>query len=124
MHNGFVGKDRTRLFDNQVIERPGADMGRRLLEWLNSGVEPVSVPVLRREQFEAFSEGIGQAQTLDELREAYFAAATVCDALHDEEAKRNFNRLTNMRKHELEAESEEPYINRHDGVRLHEEAHA
>ncbi len=27
--------------------------------------------------------------------------------LHDEEAKRNFNRLTNMRKHELEAETVE-----------------
>lgn len=123
-HNGFVGKDRTRLFDNQIIEKPGADMGRRLLEWLNNGVEPVAMPVLRREQFAALSESISQAQTLDELKEAYFAAATACDAMHDEEAKRNFNRMTNMRKHELEADAFEPYINGHDNARALEEAHA
>jgi hypothetical protein len=101
-HNGFVGKDRTRLFDNQILEKPGADMGRRLLEWLNSGVEPVATTVLREQQFDAFSADILNAQNIDELKEAYRAAATVCDALHDEQAKKNFNRLTNMRKHALE----------------------
>ncbi len=102
-HNGFIGKDRTQLFDNQIIERPGVEMGRQLLDWLNNGVEPSSAPVLREQQFAAFSESINEAQTLDELKEAYRAAATVCDALHDEQAKKDFNRLTNMRKHELEA---------------------
>jgi hypothetical protein len=101
-HNGFVSKDRTRLFDNQIIEKPGAAMGGKLLEWLNNGIEPVAAPVLRETQVAAFSDSINQAQTLDELKEAYVAAATVCDAMHDEQAKRNFNRLTNMRKYALE----------------------
>jgi hypothetical protein len=105
-HNGFVGKDRTQLFDNQIIEKPGPDMGRRLLEWLNQGVEPSNPPMLREQQFAAFSESINEAQTMDELKEAYRAAATVCDALHDEQAKKDFNRLTNIRKHELEADIE------------------
>ncbi len=102
-HNGFIDKDRTRLFDNQIVEKPGVEMGRILLDWLNNGVEPAAEPVLRRQQFAAFSESINQAQTIDELKEAYRAAATVCDALHDEPAKKEFNRLTNMRKHALEA---------------------
>lgn len=104
-HNGFVGKDRTQLFDNQIIEKPGIEMGKKLLDWLNSGVEPVLAPVLREQQLSAFSDSINEARTLDELKEAYLAAATVCDALHDEQAKKDFNRLTNMRKHELEAEA-------------------
>ncbi len=103
-HNGFVGKDRTRLFDNQIIEKPNADMGRQLLDWLNNGIEPATAPVLREQQVAAFSDSISQAQTMDELKDAYVAAATVCDALHDEQTKRNFNRLTNMRKHELETD--------------------
>jgi hypothetical protein len=101
-HNGFVGKDRTQLFDNQIIEKPDAEMGRRLLDWLNRGIEPAGPSTLRPQQFTALSEGISQAQTIDELRDAYLAAAAVCDTLHDEQAKRDFNRLTNMRKHELE----------------------
>lgn len=101
-HNGFVGKDRTQLFDNQIIEKPDAEMGSRLLEWLNRGVEPAAHSTLRPQQFIALSEGIEHAQTMDELRDAYLAAASVCDTLHDEQAKRDFNRLTNMRKHELE----------------------
>jgi len=103
-HNGFVGKDRTRLFDNQIIEKPNADMGGQLLDWLNNGIEPATAPVLREQQVAAFSDSINQAQTMDELKEAYVAAATVCDVLHDEQTKRNFNRLTNMRKHELETD--------------------
>lgn len=103
-HNGFIGKDRTRLFDNQIIEKPNADIGRQLLDWLNNGIEPAAAPVLREQQVAALSDSISQAQTLDELKEAYVAAATVCDVLHDEQTKRNFNRLTNMRKHELEAD--------------------
>ncbi|HJW56189.1 MAG TPA: ATP-binding protein [Burkholderiaceae bacterium] len=106
-HSGFVGKDRTQLFDNQIIEKPGAEMGRQLLDWLNSGVEATNTPVLREQQLAAFSESISQARTMDELKEAYRAAATVCDALHDEQAKKDFNRLTNMRKHELESATEE-----------------
>jgi hypothetical protein len=121
-HNGFVGKDRTRLFDNQIIEKPSAAMGAQLLEWLNSGVEPTSVPVLKAQQVEAFSESINHAQTIDELKDAYLAAATVCDAMHDEQAKRNFNRLTNMRKHELE----EIFVEVGSGERIngHDSSHA
>lgn len=122
-HNGFVGKDRTRLFDNQIIEKPNADMGRQLLDWLNNGIEPTTAPVLREQQVAAFSESISQAQTMDELKDAYVAAATLCDVLHDEQTKRNFNRLTNMRKHELEADISAAVsgdvansrINAHDG---------
>ncbi|HYD78360.1 MAG TPA: ATP-binding protein [Paucimonas sp.] len=101
-HNGFVGKDRTQLFDNQIIEKPDADMGRRLLDWLNQGVEPAPHQTLRPQQLAALSDGINNARTIDDLREAYRIAAALCDALHDEQAKRDFNRLTNMRKHELE----------------------
>jgi hypothetical protein len=118
-HNGFIGKDRTQLFDNQIVERPNAEMGQKLLSWLNNGIEPVSTPVLREQQVAAFSESINQAQTLDELKDAYVAAATVCDAMHDEQAKRNFNRLTNMRKHILEenvgANVNGDAANTHDG---------
>ncbi len=121
-HSAFVSKDRTRLFDNQIIEKPNADIGQQLLDWLNSGVEPAVAPVLREQQVAAFSDSINHAQTLDELKDAYVAAATVCDALHDEEAKRSFNRLTNMRKQLLEVEKasaldEEganPYANGHN----------
>lgn len=132
-HNGFIDKDRTQLFDNRIVEKPGAEMGRILLDWLNTGVEPAIEPVLRKQQFAAFSESIEHAETIDELKEAYRAAATVCDALHDEQAKKEFNRLTNMRKHALEAAAAEApdrpereraagYKNGHDSETASQEA--
>jgi len=107
-HNAFVGKDRTQLFDNQILERPNADVGRALLGWLNQGVEPATPVTLPGYQFAALSAGISNAQSIDELKEAYRAAASACDLLHDEASKKDFNRLTNLRKHELEALSLEP----------------
>lgn len=102
-HNAFVGKDRTQLLDNRIISRPDAAVGKLLLDWLNSGVEPVAEPVLRAQQMANFADAIDQAQSLDQLKEAYRTAAAMCDALHDEQAKRTLNRLTNLRKQELEA---------------------
>jgi hypothetical protein len=38
-HIGFVTKDRTSKFQDQFIEKPGKEFGKRLIEWLNEGAE-------------------------------------------------------------------------------------
>ena len=103
-HNAFVGKDRTQLFDNRIIARPDSEMGRVLLDWLNSGVEPEAEPTLREPQLARFARAIEQAQNLAQLKQAYRTAASICDAVQDTDAKRTLNRLTNLRKLELESQ--------------------
>jgi hypothetical protein len=39
-HVGLVTKDRTSKFQDQFIEKPGKELGKQLIEWLNEGAEP------------------------------------------------------------------------------------
>jgi hypothetical protein len=39
-HVGLVTKDRTGKFQDQLIEKPGEKLGRRLIEWLDEGAAP------------------------------------------------------------------------------------
>ena len=43
-HVGTVTKDRTGKFQDNFIEKPGKEMGRQLILWLNSGAAPLPPP--------------------------------------------------------------------------------
>lgn len=43
-HYGSIIKDRTGKFQDQVIEKPGEDFGKQLVNWLNDGTEPTPTP--------------------------------------------------------------------------------
>jgi len=43
-HVATVSKDRTGRYQDQIIDRPGEDLGRDLLDWLGSGVAPAPAP--------------------------------------------------------------------------------
>jgi hypothetical protein len=43
-HVGLVTKDRTSKFQDQFIEKPGRELGKQLIAWLNEGSEPPPPP--------------------------------------------------------------------------------
>lgn len=67
-HMAHVMKDRTRLYDQQYV-KPTQDMGKKLVEWLNSGVD-------EREQFvnvklDPILDSIRNATDKNTLRDIY-----------------------------------------------------
>jgi len=60
-HIATASKDRTGLFDGQYF-KPGIDTGKKLLEWLESGVEPVRTETM--EQIKAKWLELGQKPEL------------------------------------------------------------
>jgi hypothetical protein len=49
-HIGLVTKDRTSKFQDQFIEKPGRDLGKQLIAWLNEGAAPPPPPPKTIEQ--------------------------------------------------------------------------
>jgi hypothetical protein len=103
-HNAYIGKDRTRLFDGQVI-RPDAEVGRRLLAWLQAGEEePAAVaPALSEQQKKELADSIRKARDLDELYHVFAAAYRTANAVPDQAALAELTRIKDERKAELEA---------------------
>jgi len=103
-HNAFVGKDRTRLFDGQII-RPDVDTGRSLLAWLQSGEEDAAgaPPSLSEAQKKELVDSINGARDLDELYRVFAAAYRTANAIPDQAAVAELTRLKDERKASLEA---------------------
>jgi hypothetical protein len=49
-HVGMVTKDRTSKFQDQFIEKPGKELGKQLIAWLNEGAAPPPPPMKTVEQ--------------------------------------------------------------------------
>jgi hypothetical protein len=107
-HMAYVGKDRTRLFDDEIF-RPDAETGRRLLAWLNTGIESSDQGRMSPDQKTSMTEAINQAETLDELYRAFAVAYRVANSLPDQEALAELTVLKDQRKALLEAHNESPY---------------
>jgi hypothetical protein len=103
-HNAFVGKDRTRLFDGQII-RPDVETGRSLLAWLQSGEEDQSAapPVLGEQHKKELADSISGAHDLDELYKVFAVAYRAANAIPDQAALEELTRLKDERKAALEA---------------------
>lgn len=105
-HMAYVGKDRTRLFDGQILQ-PDAEVGRRLLAWLESGTDEEAPAALDDRQKAVFAEAIGGARDLDELYREFAVAYRAANALSDVVAVAELTRLKDARKAELEAAVDE-----------------
>ncbi len=102
-HMAFVGKDRTRLFDEAIL-RPDVDTGRRLLSWLDSGEDaPQQRTAMPDEQKAALIDAIDHADSLDELYKAFSAAYRSATALNDANALSELTTAKDRRKAALEA---------------------
>lgn len=108
-HLAHVGKDRTRLFDGQII-KPDAETGRELLAWLDSGAQEPVRTGLPDTQRASLREAIARAPGIDELYKAFAHAYRAANALQDMAALDEFTRAKDERKAALEAqhESEQP----------------
>jgi len=106
-HMGYVGKDRTRLFDGQIV-KPDVAVGRQLLEWLQTGdeEEPHAVPMMDAEQKSAFIHAINEAHTLDELYKEFAHAYRAAQAIPDAAAVSELTRIKDARKATLETAPE------------------
>lgn len=71
-HNAVVSKDRTGIFSNEAEFKITAEVGRKILEWCNTGGE-LPVPSKRNIQTEELSlqEKISATKTVDELLSLY-----------------------------------------------------
>lgn len=103
-HNAYVGKDRTRLFDGQII-RPDTEVGRRLLTWLQAGEEEPAAapPALSEQQKKELANSISSAHDLDELYHVFAAAYRTANAVPDTAALAELTRVKDERKAALES---------------------
>jgi hypothetical protein len=71
-HNAVVSKDRTGIFSNEAEFKITADVGRRILEWCNTG-ESLDIPSNRNSQSEGkdLQEKISSTKTVEELLSLY-----------------------------------------------------
>src|SRR5690606_5173851 len=71
-HNAVVSKDRTGIFSSEAEFKITADVGRRILDWCNTGGE-IPVPSNRSIQAEELSlqEKISATKTVEELLSLY-----------------------------------------------------
>jgi hypothetical protein len=106
-HTAFVGKDRTRLFDGTIF-RPDLDTGRRLIGWLDAGVDDIAVNrrPMSESNKEELIEAINRAQTLEELFNAFSTAYRAATALPDAAALAELTKIKDERKAALEAYDE------------------
>jgi hypothetical protein len=109
-HMAYTGKDRTRLFDGEIF-RPEAETGRKLLAWLNAGVDgsTQSEHVMSAEQKTAMKDAINRATTLDDLYRAFSVAYRVANSLPDANALAELTELKDQRKALLEPHNESAY---------------
>ena len=105
-HMAFAGKDRTRLFDGSIF-KPDVETGRKLLSWLDAGVDAPVKRTVSEEQKAEMRQAISGAVTLDDLFKAFSAAYRVATALSDNETLADLTALKNERKAWLEAQNEE-----------------
>lgn len=103
-HQAYVGKDRTRLFDGMIF-KPGLDIGRQLLEWLETGSdEPVPKQrVMDEGQKRTLLDSIRHAATLDELFNAFSTAYRSATSLPDTAALAELTQAKDEKKAALEA---------------------
>lgn len=105
-HMAYAGKDRTRLFDGEIF-RPDVDTGRKLLSWLNSGVDSAQPNnVMSPDQKTAMMDAINRAGNLDDLYRAFSVAYRVANSLPDANALAELTALKDQRKALLEVHDE------------------
>lgn len=105
-HLAHVGKDRTRLFDGQII-KPDVETGRELLAWLDSGAQEPVRTGLPDAQRAHLRQSIEQAADMDALYKAFAHAYRMANALQDIAALDEFTRSKDERKTVLEAPHED-----------------
>lgn len=69
-HIATVIKDNTDLFIDPFI-KPSSDMGRKLMEWLNKGIEAKDAPNFMEEVLPDLIIQLNECQTLNDLRKHY-----------------------------------------------------
>ena len=105
-HMAYAGKDRTRLFDAEIF-RPDVETGRKLLSWLNSGVDNAQpANVMSPDQKTAMMDAINRAGNLDDLYRAFSVAYRVANSLPDANALAELTALKDQRKALLEVHDE------------------
>jgi hypothetical protein len=105
-HMAYVGKDRTRLFDNMIF-RPEIETGHQLLGWLDSGEDfPIMRKTMPADQKNELIDSIDHARSLDELFKAFSTAYRAANALSDSAALSELTQAKDRRKAELEEHEE------------------
>ena len=66
-HRATVTKDRTGKYQDKSIMKPGEDLGKELLEWLNSGKATLSMDEAKQLHAAARAKGIPNADLLKHL---------------------------------------------------------
>jgi hypothetical protein len=107
-HMAYVGKDRTRLFDDEIF-RPDVETGARLLTWLNTGAERAEQHAMSPDQKTSMKDAINQAETLDDLYRAFSVAYRVANSLSDQGALAELTALKDQRKALLEAHNDSAF---------------
>lgn len=96
-HVAHITKDNTRLFDQQFV-KPSREMGQKLIEWLNLGIDVLPEPLgLSRDEL---IKEINESSSLNALKVAYGQAYAAHAGRLDE--MKDITELKDKRKIELE----------------------
>lgn len=98
-HFAVATKDRTGLFADADPQRITSEVGKMLLNWLESGEEVQTS--LSSAQVDAHLQTIQESATMDELKIAYLAAVKEARVFNDEKAMRCFETAKDQRKDDL-----------------------
>jgi len=103
-HDAHAVKDRTGLFQDVVIQKPGKDFGIKLKEWLNAGAEPIK-PTKPVEIFnlEERIERLKDCSTIEALTSEFRDSWIICSKTSTRENAAMLKVAYDLRKAELEA---------------------
>lgn len=96
-HVASASKDRTSQLDGRYF-KIGADTGKELLAWLESGAEPQTMP---EERIAEFVHAISNSESMEELKSAYLSAYKIAESMRDGHAMALITDAKDKRKEEL-----------------------
>jgi hypothetical protein len=102
----MASKDRTGLFADKDPHVISEQTGAMLLDWLESGAEPVK-ETLTEQQIADHKAAIESAADMDALKKAYSAAYKAATAIKDIDAEAQFTKGKDARKDALERAEQE-----------------
>jgi hypothetical protein len=105
-HYAMASKDRTGLFADKDPHVISEQTGAMLLDWLESGAEPVK-ETLTEQQIADHKAAIESAADMDALKKAYSAAYKAATAIKDIDAEAQFTKGKDARKDALERAEQE-----------------
>lgn len=100
-HYANIIKDRTGQYQDAMIEKPGEELGKKLAQWLDDGIDLIAE---KEAGLIKFNERIEASQTDEEIKAVLDEGKQFCQRHKDKEAWENLKKAGTARHNELSTE--------------------